>query len=377
MNMAARQRSENPVADVIPLPRPVPPVLAVGAFLKNTLCLAAGERAVISRDVGNLETVEAVRAFDACAEHLLSMAGGLPVALAHDLHPDFHSTRWAEAFASGMGIETVPVQHHHAHVAAVMGEHGIEEPVLGLALDGFGLGPGNEAWGGELLLVGPEGYRRMGHLATLPQPGGDRAAREPWRMGAAALFALGRGDEITTRWSAMRGADVIARMLQQNVNCPRTSSCGRLFDAACGLLGVRPVASFEGEAPMELERLATRPMVDADGYRLQDGVLDLLPLLGRLPGMDAADGAGLFHGTLAVAMADWVGEAVATTGVRRVVLSGGCFLNRVLTDGLSEGLAARGIEPLRPVRLKPGDSAVSLGQAWAVAMAKPLAVAGR
>lgn len=369
MNVPARRWQTDPVADVIPLPRAVPPVLAVGAFLKNTLCLAVGERAVISHDVGNLETVEAVRAFEACAEHLLSMVGDLPVAIAHDLHPDFHSTRWAEAFASGMGIDAVPVQHHHAHVAAVMGEHGIEEPVLGLALDGFGLGPDSQAWGGELLLVAPDGYRRLGHLAPLPQPGGDRAAREPWRMGAAVLFALGRADQIATRWEGMRGADVIARMLQQNVNCPRTSSCGRLFDAACGLLGVKPVASFEGEAPMELERLATRPTVDADGYRLQDGVLDLLPLLARLPDMEAGEGANLFHGTLAAAMLDWVAQGSESTGIRRVALSGGCFLNRVLTDALVDGLHERGLEPLRPKRLKPGDSAISLGQAWAVAMA--------
>lgn len=368
MNLPPLRQMTDPVAEVIPLPHPVPPVLAVGAFLKNTLCLASGDKAFISRDVGNLETVEAVRAFDACAEHLLSMAGDLPVALAHDLHPDFHSTRWAEAFATGMGVDVVPVQHHHAHVAAVMGEYGLQEPVLGLALDGFGLGPDNESWGGELLLVGPHGYQRLGHLATLAQPGGDRAAREPWRMGAAALFALGRGDEIAARWPAMHGADVIARMLQQNVNCPRTSSCGRLFDAACGLLDVKPVARFEGEAPIELEKLVTRPTVDEHGYRLQDGELDLLPLLDRLLGMDPADGANLFHGTLTAAITHWVNEAVAATGIRRVVLSGGCFLNRVLTNGLVDGLEERGIEPLRAMRLKPGDSAVSLGQAWAVEM---------
>jgi hydrogenase maturation protein HypF len=370
MNMPALRWGTDPVAEVIPLPRPVPPVLAVGAFLKNTLCLASGRTAVISHDVGNLETVEAVRAFEACAEHLLSLVGDLPVAIAHDLHPDFHSTRWAEAFAHGMGIDAVPVQHHHAHVAAVMGEHGVEDAVLGLSLDGFGLGPDKQAWGGELLRVAVDGYQRLGHLATLPQPGGDRAAREPWRMGAAALFALGRADEIASRWAGMRGADVIARMLQQNVNCPRTSSCGRLFDAACGLLGIKPIGSFEGEAPMELERLATRPAVDRDGYRLRDGVLDLLPLLGRLPEMEPADGANLFHGTLAAAMVAWVEEAAAATGIRRIVLSGGCFLNQVLTQALVDGLAERGIEPMRPRRLKPGDSAVSLGQAWAVAMAR-------
>jgi hydrogenase maturation protein HypF len=355
---------------VLDLPRPVSPVLAVGAFLKNTLCLANDRAALISRDVGNLESVGAVRDFQAYAERLLSMAGDLPVAVAHDLHPDFHSTRWAEAFSASMGVEAVPVQHHHAHVAAVMAEHGIEEPTLGLALDGFGLGPNNEAWGGELLSVDTAGYRRLGHLALLAQPGGDRAAREPWRMGAAALFALGRGDEITARYAEIRGAEVIARMLRQNINCPPTSSCGRLFDAACGLLGIKPFAAFEGEAPMELERLATDPEVDPDGWRLRNGVLDLSPLLDRLTGMSPEHGANLFHGTLAAAIAAWVAEAAQATGIRRVALCGGCFLNRVLTSSLVAALRRGGLTVMQPIRLKPGDSAVSLGQAWAVAMAR-------
>jgi hydrogenase maturation protein HypF len=159
-------------------------------------------------------------------------------------------------------------------------------------------------------------------------------------------------------------------MLRQDVNCPPTSSCGRLFDAACGLLGIKPFATFEGEAPMELERLATDPEVDPAGWRLRDGVLDLLAVLERLTGMSPEQGANLFHGTLAAAMAEWVSKAAQATGIRRVALCGGCFLNSVLTGRLVAGLRHCGIEPLQPIRLKPGDSAVSLGQAWAVAMAR-------
>ena len=291
MAVAARRPAEEVVATEVALPRPVATVLAVGAFLKNTLCLTRGARALVSRDVGNLDTVDAVRDFDDTAERLLDRAGAPLAAVAHDLHPDFHSTRYAEALAVRLGIDAVAVQHHHAHVAAVMAEHGVEQPVLGLALDGFGLGAGNQSWGGELLEVGPAGYRRLGHLAPLLQPGGDRAAREPWRMGAAALHALGRGDEIAVRYADIAGAGVIARMLERGVNAPPTSSCGRLFDAACGLLGVKPVAAFEGEAPMELERLAVRPMVDPHGWRLDDGVLDMRPLLDRLTDVEAGEGA--------------------------------------------------------------------------------------
>jgi hydrogenase maturation protein HypF len=189
-------------------------------------------------------------------------------------------------------------------------------------------------------------------------------------MGAAALFALGRGGEITARYAQICGVEVIARMLRQNVNCPPTSSCGRLFDAACGLLGIKPFAAFEGEAPMELERLATDPQVDPAGWRLRNGVLDLSPLLDRLTDATPEHGANLFHGTLAAAMAQWVSEAARATGIHRVALCGGCFLNRVLTEQLVSRLKRCGVEALQPIRMEPGDSAVSLGQAWAVAMAR-------
>jgi len=190
--------ADGPVASTVPLSRAVPPVLAVGAFLKNTVCFAAGREARVSHDVGNLDTVDAVRAFDRTVEDMQALGGAEPVAVAHDLHPDFHSTHAAVALAERLGVPAVPVQHHHAHIAAVMAEHGTDQPTLGLALDGFGLGENQEAWGGELLLVDASGYRRLGHLRLLAQPGGDVAARQPWRMAAAALQALGRGAEIPT-----------------------------------------------------------------------------------------------------------------------------------------------------------------------------------
>lgn len=367
--MAPAVAAADAIACTVTLPRPVPTVLGCGAFLKNTLCLGVGRRALVSADVGNLETVDAVRAFNATADALLRMADGTLAALAHDLHPDFHSTRFAEAAAAARGIEAVPVQHHHAHIAAVMAEHGRSAPTLGLALDGFGFGSDGGAWGGELLAVDGAGFRRLGHLSPLRQPGGDRAAREPWRMAAAALHALGRGEEITTRFAAQPGAAVIARMLECGVHCPETTSCGRLFDAACGLLGIMPIARFEGEAPMALERLAVAPAVDATGWRQgADGILDLRPLLDRLAGMAAADGANLFHGTLAAALAAWVGRAAAATGIAEVVLGGGCFFNRVVCARLIDDLLGRGITPLLPLQLSPGDPAISLGQVWATAM---------
>ena len=370
MPMAREAPPSGTIAAVIALPRPVPPILGVGAFLKNTLCLTQGTEALMTADVGDLGSVPAVLAFEAAAESLLARSRERVTRVAHDLHPNFHSTRYATALAERLGIRAFAVQHHHAHVAAVMAEHGCEAPVLGLSLDGFGLGPDRDAWGGELLGVDAAGCQRQGHLALLPQPGGDRAAREPWRMGAAALHALGRSEEIATRYAALPGAGVIAQMLTRGVNCPPTSSCGRLFDAACGLLGIKPIAAFEGEAPMALERLVRQPRAEPSGWRLTDGVLDFTPLLARLVDLPPEDGADLFHGTLVAGMTAWVAEACETTGIRRVVLSGGCFFNRVLTDGLVAALRERDIEPLQPIQLSPGDGAISLGQAWAAAMAK-------
>ena len=356
------------VARVIPLSYEVPPLLGLGAFLKNTVCVAKGHEALLSHDLGNLDTPEAVVAFEATVESFLAILGEDPLAIGHDVHPDFHSTR----YAAGLDIPTIPVQHHHAHVAAVMAEHGHLGPVLGLALDGFGLGPAGDSWGGELLYVTTSGYRRLGHLTQLKQPGGDAAARQPWRMGAAALHALGRDAEITERFADFKGANLIADMLTRDINSPPTSSCGRLFDAACGLLGVVPVASFEGEAPMKLESLVSQPTINPQGWRISNGVLDVTPLLDQLPGMEAPEGANLFHGTLIAALTDWAERAAMATNTRDVVVSGGCLLNKVLLAGLSETFADSGLNLLPAINLTPGDGAISLGQVWSMALAKTI-----
>lgn len=352
--------ADSAAATVVELARVYPDVLALGAFLKNTVCVISGDKAYVSAPLGDLDSPAAIDAFEANVEALLAEAGVLPCRVAHDLHPEFYSTRFAET----LRLPTLAVQHHHAHAAALMAEHRLEEPVLALALDGFGLGSGNQSWGGELLLAEGAGYRRLGHLAHLPQPGGDRAAREPWRMAAAALYALGRGDEIAERFAAQPHAAMLAEMLARGVNSPETSSCGRLFDAAVGLVGLRPVAEFEGQAPIELEALAAAPEVMADGWRIDDaGVLDTKLLLARLTELDPAAGANLFHGTLAAALTDWVGRAAEATGVGKVVLGGGCFFNAVLCRELARRLQDVGVLAYFPDVLSAGDPAISVGQA--------------
>lgn len=353
----------------IKLPRSGPSVLATGGFLKNTICLTRGDQAFLSQHIGDLDNAPTCRALEETAQRMMDLLEIVPEVVAHDLHPDFHSTRFAADFARERGLKSIAVQHHHAHVAAVAAEHGATGPLLGLALDGVGMGADKGTWGGELLQVDNERFARLGHLRELALPGGDKAAREPWRMAAAALHALGRGGEIRERFPQQRAAGAVAMMLGGNAHTPPTSSCGRWFDAAAGLAGVREVAAYEGQAAMLYEsQSAQHGEVDAmdGGFVLgEDGTLDLLPLLARLADeRNAGFAAALFHATLAEALAAWVQRAAQESGIARVALGGGCFLNRILSEGVRRRLEARGFEVLEARQAPPNDGGLSLGQAW-------------
>lgn len=364
-----RARGQTPRA--VGLERGGPPVLALGGYLKNTICVTRGDEAFVSQHIGDLDNRPTCRALEETVAHLLEVLDIEPAVVACDLHPDFESTRLAERLAAERGLPLLRVQHHHAHVAAVMAEHRLARPVLGLALDGVGLGEDGAAWGGELLRVDTDGYRRLAHLAPIALPGGDRAAREPWRMAAAALHALGRGEEIERRFSNGAAA-AVRQMLAQDVRCPRTTSAGRWFDAAAGLLGLKEVMRYEGQAAMLLEGLATaHGSVDpAPDIRLVDDLtLDLLPLLGRLADTsDAGWGAALFHSSLAAGLAEWVGVAAERTGIGDVVLSGGCFMNRVLAAEVVRRLGEAGLAVHEACELPPNDGGIAAGQAWVALM---------
>ncbi|MEI6558031.1 MAG: carbamoyltransferase HypF [Rhodospirillaceae bacterium] len=365
------RRGRGLVPEPIRLPRAVAPVLAVGGHLKTAICVTRGDQAFLSQHIGDLDNAASFGFFEETVAHLLNSLGVRPAVVAHDRHPDFLSTRFAETLAARLGVPAQPVQHHHAHLAAVAAEHGLAGPVLGLALDGFGLGSDGGAWGGELLRLEGAGFTRLGHLAPLAQPGGDLAARQPWRMAAAALHRMGRGSEIVGRLGRYGPAAGLVQMLDRGAGVPLTTSCGRWFDAACGLLGVRPHSGFEGEAPMVLESLVTTPRVIPGGWRISadHGELDLLPLLeALLEAGNAGEGADLFHGTLAMALIEWLAGA----GARRVVLGGGCLVNRVLAEALVAGLAARGITALLARAAPPNDGGLALGQAWVAAQALEL-----
>ncbi|MDE2604343.1 MAG: carbamoyltransferase HypF [Burkholderiales bacterium] len=364
---------------LLQLTQPAPArVLAAGAWLKNAAARLDGARLQWSPLHGDLGDPASCAALEASAAALL--AEGAVDAIAHDLHPDFHSTRLAQRIAQEIGVPAVAVQHHHAHIAAVQAEHGIGHAVIGLALDGVGLGTDGTAWGGELLWVDGAQWRRLGHLRQLRLPGGDAAAREPWRMAASVLHALGENGDLARLGHALPQGHAagVRTLLQRGLNCPVTSSAGRWFDAAAGLLGLCTRQAHEAQAAMALEAaarewLATHavPVEEELTPVLPDGQLDLLPLARRLLALaDArrtAEGAALFHVQLADGLARWAAQAARVHGVDTVALGGGCFFNAILRERVVAALRAQGLRVLRPERVNCGDAGLALGQAWVAA----------
>lgn len=357
----------------IVLPSAGSPVLACGAWLKNTVCITSGNKAYVSPLIGDLDSATARQKLDATVAQLCQQFDIQPEAVAHDLHPDFYSTQFARGYAEQHHIPVIAVQHHHAHIAAICAEHNVTEPVLGLALDGVGLGTDYTPWGGELLLVQDTNCRRLGHLSPLAMPGGDRAAREPWRMAAAVLFQLGRENEIVQRFTNQSGAEMVTTMLQRGLNCPVTSSMGRLFDAAAGLLGVNTVQSYEAQAAIQLQQLADQyGYIEAltEGYWItENNQLDFSPLFATLIEQQSvksntAQCAALFHATIAAGLAEWLGNAANKQSITQVALGGGCFHNNILSRELMARLHSQSLQVLTAQQMPPDDSAISLGQAW-------------
>jgi hydrogenase maturation protein HypF len=364
-----------------PLPvtvkRELPVILGVGAHLKNTVALSVGRQVFISQHIGDLETEEAMAAFERVIADLQRLYDVRPVAIAHDLHPDYLSTRWA--LAAPGGARRIGVQHHHAHLAACLAENGVEGRALGVTWDGTGYGTDGTVWGGEFLLGDASGFERVAHLRPFRLPGGEAAVREPrrsalgllWEVhGEAALAGDGPG---AVRLFDGAELQVLGRMLGRGLNSPVTTSMGRLFDAVAALVGLPPSVTFEGEAAMALEWLAdpaergaypvdSLPGAAPAGMRAPL-VLDWGPLLEAVledlrRGVPRGIVSARFHNALVRAAVD----VAAAVGEERVALSGGCFQNRLLTERLAAALGRAGHTVLLHALVPPNDGGVSLGQ---------------
>ncbi len=355
-----------------------PPILAVGGHLKNTVALAVGgERpasVVLSQHIGDLESPLSLSVFHRAIDDLLEFFAVEPQAVACDLHPDYASTRYAEELARRFQVPLVRIQHHHAHVAACMAEHGLEGPVLGLAWDGTGYGPDGTIWGGEALLCHGADYQRVAHLRTFPLPGGDWAARQPRRAALGLLYEIldTSAFENAREWFSESEQRAFARMLERKINSPRTSSMGRLFDAVAALCGFWQEMTFEGQAAMKLEFAADEEI--AESYplplRASEGglIADWEPMVRqildeRLKGESAGRISARFHNALAGLAFD-VAQRV---DCRQIVLSGGCFQNALLTERVRQRLLEGGFTVHSHQRVPPGDGGIALGQVFVVA----------
>ena len=354
------RRSRGFVPDSIPLPVPAPrPLLACGAELKSTYCVARGRRAWVSHHIGDLKNYETLRSFAEGIEHFERLFAVSPEVVAHDLHPDYLSSRYA---AERDGVELVGVQHHHAHLAACLAEHGEEGPAAGAIYDGAGLGTDGTVWGGEILVGGLAEFTRAGHLWPVRLPGGDRAVREPWRMACAWLEECGLP---APSWRP-DAWDAVASMCRSGFGAPVTTSAGRLFDAVAALCGLRSEVTYEGQAAVELE--AACDLGEPGAYPMPS--LDARPAVEAIvrdlaAGLPVPAIAMRFHRGLARATAD----ALEATGLPVAVLSGGVFQNRVLLELCARELERRGLRVLVPELLPPNDGGIAYGQA-AVAAAR-------
>jgi hydrogenase maturation protein HypF len=372
-----RSRGYAPRPIALPLECPLP-LLALGGQMKVTFALGRGRQAFLSHHLGDLDHYEAYRAFVRDVDLYEQLFAVRPEILVHDLHPDYVTTRYALERAQREGCRLLAVQHHHAHVASCMAEHGLDEPVIGVAFDGTGYGSDGAVWGGEFLVGGYGDYRRAAHFRHVGMPGGDQAVREPWRMALSHLADAGvPGEFLRTRLSPVQ-LHATARMLQRRINTPLTSSAGRLFDAVASLAGVRDRVAYEGQAAVELEWLAsTQTPSGAYPFALErvqseDATepilwIDTRPLIAAVAEEirrreDAAVIARRFHATVVEVIVAVCGEIRQTTGLGAVVLSGGVFLNALLTTETTARLREGGFRVYRHRLVPPGDGGLSLGQ---------------
>jgi hydrogenase maturation protein HypF len=348
----------------------LPPTLAVGADLKNTMAVADGRYAWLSQHIGDMDDLATLSAFDSAQAHLRALTGVEPGVLVADAHPLYRSTSWAHRNADGRPVHTV--QHHHAHIAAVMAEHGYDgsEQVLGFAFDGTGYGSDAAVWGGEVLLANYKGYQRLAQLKYVPLAGGDVSVLRPYRMALAHLWAAGLAWDPDLAPVAACPPDeqkVLQHQLETGLGCAPTSSMGRLFDAVSSLADVRHVVDYEAQAAIELEGLSRGADCGPTAYTfdIEDGVIDPGPVLravvgDRRAGVPAGVIGARFHRAVAGVIIELADQQSAVS--RTVALSGGVFQNALLLRLTLKALQDKGFEVITHRRVPPNDGGIALGQ---------------
>jgi hydrogenase maturation protein HypF len=372
-------------------PRPIelgfeaPPVLACGAQEKNTFCLTQGTAALLGPHIGDLDNVETLAHYERCLAHLEALFRVTPTVVAHDLHPEYLSTKYALARS---GIRRIGVQHHHAHIVSAMVDNGLEGRVIGVAFDGAGYGPDGTLWGGEFLIADYVEFTRAAHLAAVPLPGGAAAIHRPGRIALSYLRAV-YGDDAATMAGRLlpalpaREVEIALRQMERGLNCPLTSGMGRLFDAVSALLGLCAEATYQGQAAIELELAAAplaatphaaAPLTEDSGcypwqvvsdapYQLHVEPMIAAIIADREAGVPTAVIARRFHGAIARLVVETCSRLREETGLDRVVLSGGVFQNVLLTEMLLADLPKAGLRVYAHRRVPPNDGGISLGQA--------------
>jgi hydrogenase maturation protein HypF len=369
------RRSRGYVPNALALPHESPqPVLACGSALKNTFCVVRGPHAFVSHHVGDLDDFATLQSYLDGIAHLTNLLDVDPTVVAHDLHPDYPSTRFAFDLRDERDVELVAVQHHHAHIASCLADNGVTGPVIGVAFDGVGLGTDGTAWGGEFLIADLAGFTRVAHLAEVVMPGGDVAARQPWRMALAHLDAAYGGDPPAGLSVVARQGprwDQVRSVARAGVNAPPTSSAGRLFDAVSALLGVRDVVTYEGQAAIELEHVADAGETGSYAVPVsQDAVARVhVASLVRSLTDDLVGGtsvpvlAARFHNALADVVVEVCRRLREQHVLSTVALSGGVFQNALLLCRCLERLEGAGFTVLTHRQVPPNDGGISLGQA--------------
>lgn len=370
------RRSRGYVPKPIFLSQEMPQILACGAELKNTICLTKGKTAFLSQHIGDLENLRTLEFFRLTAAHMQQILDIRPDIIAYDLHPDYLSTRYAHEQG---GMEKIPIQHHHAHIASCMAENRVRGPVIGLAFDGTGYGTDGSIWGGEVLIVEGAGFERIAHLSPVGMPGGSKAIKDPWRMAISYLWdTFGetfREFDLPVVKRDRKEVTIITEMIRKQVNAPLTSSLGRFFDGIAGILGIRSQVCFEGQAAMELEMLAAHHTDAIYEYAwTTEAPCQILmqPIVRGIvsdveKGVSASEISGKFHMTLIRLFTELCQVFRKTTGIRRIALSGGVFQNMMLFNGLTAALESEGFQVITHTHVPANDGGISLGQAMIAA----------